>query len=216
MLHEEFRRLGGVVQLNAEVTGIEFAVPIVHIKGFPDVQPDLVLGADGLGSICREALSGHGYPPNFTGDMAYRCVIEAAKVRRHPDLANLFESSALHYWIGPRQHVVCYKLRKGDIFNIVLACADTLPETTSSSMAAADMSELLSRLRGWDPRLRSLIELAGASSKGRLMQVDEMESWVHPSGNFALLGDACHATLPYLYVCARACTRREVRLSDQE
>ncbi|KAM5431231.1 putative salicylate 1-monooxygenase [Microsporum ferrugineum] len=25
-----------------------------------------------------------------------------------------------------------------------------------------------------------------------------MGSWSHPSGNFVLLGDACHATLPYL------------------
>jgi salicylate hydroxylase len=25
-----------------------------------------------------------------------------------------------------------------------------------------------------------------------------MTSWVHPAGKFALLGDACHATLPYL------------------
>ena len=26
----------------------------------------------------------------------------------------------------------------------------------------------------------------------------EMDSWVHPAGKFVLLGDACHATLPYL------------------
>lgn len=38
------------------------------------------------------------------------------------------------------------------------------------------------------------------ASKWRLMNSEEMDSWSHPlhPGNFVLLGDACHATLPYL------------------
>ena len=44
-----------------------------------------------------------------------------------------------------------------------------------------------------------LLELVQETSKWRLMNSEEMARWGHESGNFVLLGDACHATLPYLY-----------------
>lgn len=198
VLVDEVRRLGGKVQLNSEVTGIDFAKPTIHIKGLPDVAPDLIIGADGVKSISRESLLQHADPPSASGDMAYRCIIRAEKVKQKHGLEELLQSHDLHYWIGPGQHVVCYRLRAGNMFNIVIACTDDLPETIN--MATASIQELRDRVNGWDPKLQSLIDLAEDGGKGRLMRVDEMETWIHPLGKFALLGDACHATLPYLYV----------------
>ena len=50
----------------------------------------------------------------------------------------------------------------------------------------------------WDPRLETLLSIAQETSKWRLQNSEEMKKWGHPSGKFALLGDSCHATLPYL------------------
>jgi salicylate hydroxylase len=198
VLVEEVRRLGGKVQLNSEVIGIDFAKPAIHIKGLPDITPDLIIGADGVKSVSREHLLERADPPRTSGDMAYRCIVRTEKIKHNPGLEELLQSHNLHYWIGPEQHVVCYRLRAGNLFNIVIACTDDLPET--ANMAAADIQELRDRVNGWDPKLKALIDLAEDGGKGRLMRVDEMETWTHPLGKFALLGDACHATLPYLYV----------------
>jgi len=42
--------------------------------------------------------------------------------------------------------------------------------------------------------------LVEETSKWRLQNSEEMDIWCAREGTFALLGDACHATLPYLYV----------------
>lgn len=196
VLVREFRRLGGNVQLNSEVIGIDMVTPTIHIKGQPDVLPDLIVAADGVKSFARQALLGRVDSPCPSGDMSLRCVITGEAMAGHPDLGDMLDSHDLHYWIGPEQHVVGYKLRGGDLFNIVIATTDTLPDTVDMSPTQA--GELLERVKGWDPKLQALVGLAEKGSKGRLMRVNEMESWIHPSSKFVLLGDACHATMPYL------------------
>ncbi len=196
VLAEEFRRLGGSIATNSEVTSVNFNDSTVQIKGGPDIKADLIIGADGVKSISRELLLGRADPPRFSGDMAYRLVIREKDIRKHPNLVDLVNSGRINNWIGPDQHVMGYKLRDGDLFNVVIACTDTLPETTNMALAGAQ--ELRDRVMGWDPDLEALVALAYEGSKGRLMRVDEMESWVHPLGRFVLLGDSCHATLPYL------------------
>ena len=64
--------------------------------------------------------------------------------------------------------------------------------------AKADLSEMTAFFSDWDPRLRAVLGLVKETSKWRLQNSEEMDRWSHDEGKFALLGDACHATLPYL------------------
>ena len=196
VLIEEIHRLGGTVATDSEVIGIDFDNSTIQIKGRPDVKADLIIGADGVKSITRELLLGHSDPPHLSGDMAYRCVVREEDIRKHGHLTALLESSRINCWIGPGQHVMAYRMRSGNLLNIVIARTDNLPDGTN--MASADVQELRAAVRGWDPMLEGVVHLAAGGTKGRLMKVDELENWVHPSGKFALLGDSCHATLPYL------------------
>lgn len=195
VLAKEVRRLGGRIQLSSQVTGIDFEIPAVLVHGQSDILADVVIAADGLKSVCRGYLCGRIDPPRLSGDMAYRCTISADRFRDQ-DLKQFLDSHDLHYWIGPGQHIVCYKLRDGDVFNIVIACTDTIVE--SMDVTSVGPEELQRTVKNWDPKLQKLIELAGSGQKGRLMRVEQLDSWTHSSGNFALLGDACHSMLPYL------------------
>lgn len=94
--------------------------------------------------------------------------------------------------------MVCYLLKGGGLYNIVLACPDDLPELVSTQKA--DLKEMRERFEGWDPRLTLLLSLVQETSKWRLQNSEEMDKWNHDSGKFVLMGDACHATLPYLCV----------------
>lgn len=196
ILVEEAQKAGVTMQLNSAVTGIDFDAPAVHIKDKPDFHADVVIGADGLKSACREALLGKPDPPHFTGDLAYRITVRRDDMMQIPELRELADKPVITYWFGPDSHVVCYLLQRGGLYNIVLACPDDLPETVNT--AKADIDEMHDIFKDWDPVLRKLLGLVKETSKWRLQNSEEMKTWAHPGGKSVLLGDACHSTLPYL------------------
>ena len=196
ILVEEAQRLGVGMRLGCTVTKVDFEKPSLHLKDKPEFHADLILGADGLKSICREELLGHPDPPHLTGDLAYRIIVKAEDMKKHPDLVDLVEKPVINYWMGPDAHAVCYLLKGGGLYNIVLICPDNLPEMVNT--AKADLQEMRDFFEKWDPKLKTLLGLVQETSKWRLQNSEEMASWRHPSGKFALLGDACHATLPYM------------------
>ncbi|KAI9824118.1 MAG: hypothetical protein M1819_001073 [Sarea resinae] len=217
ILVDAAKEVGVDIRLGCAVRRIDFEKPAVYIRrpdSYPpaapsssssnqppqateeEVRASLVIGADGLKSICREALLGHADPPHLTGDLAYRIVVRAADMSSHPLLQPLVEKPAINYWMGPSAHAVCYLLQGGGLYNIVLICPDNLPEMVNT--AKADLEEMRALFEGWDPRLKALLGIVQETSKWRLQNSEEMRSWSHPAGRFSLLGDACHATLPYL------------------
>lgn len=192
----EAKRLGIYIRLDSPVTSIDFETPAIDIKGHQSLKVDVIIGADGLKSVCREALLGRPDPPHLTGDLAYRIIVKAKDMMKHPMLNELVQQRSINYWMGPNAHAVCYFLQGGELCNIVLICPDDLPE--SVHIAKADVQEMKTFFEDWDPRLKSLLELVQDTYKWRLQNSEEMATWSHPSGKFTLLGDACHATLPYL------------------
>ncbi|KAL8835345.1 MAG: hypothetical protein Q9176_006997 [Flavoplaca citrina] len=191
ILVAEAECLGVKIWLHSKISHIDFDEPSVQVVGQPGkFYADIIIGADGLKSTCREAMQGP--PPHLTGDLAYRIVVKASDMKAHPGLRDLAEKPAINYWLGPSAHVVCYLLRSGDLYNVVLLC----PDDQRTDTAQADLQEMRAIFKEWDPKLRILLGLVQESSRWRLQDSEEMGTWVR--GKFALLGDACHASLPYL------------------
>ncbi|KAL8883887.1 MAG: hypothetical protein Q9215_007942 [Flavoplaca cf. flavocitrina] len=160
ILVAEAECLGVKIWLHSKISHIDFDEPSVQVVGQPGkFHADIIIGADGLKSTCREAMQGP--PPHLTGDLAYRIVVKASDMKAHPGLRDLAEKPAINYWLGPSAHV-----------------------------------EMRAIFKEWDPKLRILLGLVQESSRWRLQDSEEMGTWVR--GKFALLGDACHASLPYL------------------
>jgi 2-polyprenyl-6-methoxyphenol hydroxylase-like FAD-dependent oxidoreductase len=112
--------LGVTVHIDSPVTDVDFNdPPKVTVKGGQVYQADLVVGSDGLRSICREKLVGHVDPPHETGDIAYRILVSADDMKPHPELHELIHEPAINVWMGPNGHVVCYLLKGGNLYNIV-------------------------------------------------------------------------------------------------
>lgn len=184
------------IQLDANVTDVDFETPAARLEGKSPFYSDAIIGADGVKSLCREVLLGRPDPPRLTGDLAYRITVKTEDMKHKPELADIVRHPSVRFWMGPNAHVVCYFLQGGALCNIVLVCPDNLPELVN--IAKADLQEMRHLFEGWDPRLKSMLELVQETSKWRLMNSVEMGTWSHPSGKFVLLGDARHATLPYL------------------
>lgn len=69
-----------------------------------------------------------------------------------------------------------------------------------TNTAKGDVDQMRATFGAWDPKLRKLLSLVDTCLKWKLQNSDPsaLATWVHPHGTFCLLGDAAHATLPYL------------------
>ncbi|KUI66985.1 6-hydroxynicotinate 3-monooxygenase [Cytospora mali] len=172
-------------------------------------EADLVVGADGINSKLREAFLGREDPPVPTGDLAYRLLLNTEEMRKDPDLRMFVEEPQVNYWVGPGKHAVNYVLRgkaatsddfKTDptlLFNMVLLVPDDMP--AGANTLEGNIEEMRAHFADWDPRIPKLLSMCDSVLKWRLMIRPGLEpTWSHPSGTFTMLGDAVHATLPYL------------------
>lgn len=79
---------------------------------------------------------------------------------------------------------------------MVLLVPDDMPE--GASTLAGNVTEMRALYQGWDPRIPKLLSLCESVYKWKLCIRSPLTTWSHPSSHFTLLGDAVHATLPYL------------------
>ena len=150
------------------------------------VGASLVIGADGVHSVVREALFG-AERPHFTGRVGYRATYPTA----------LLGGTAVDVrakWWGPDRHVVHYFTSPGgaEIYFIAVTPEPDFQVESWSMQGGKDM--LLAAFAGFHPQVRAILSAAPELRKWALLERDPMPSW----GNDAivLLGDACHPMQP--------------------
>ncbi|KAI5365048.1 Putative FAD-binding domain, FAD/NAD(P)-binding domain superfamily [Septoria linicola] len=198
-LLERAQELGCIFQTKARVVDVDTTdeTAKVLLSSGESIEADLVVGADGIHSRCREIMLGGPSPPVTTGDLAYRVLLSTEGMRDDPDLAPFLATHHVRYWMGPGAHAVSYVLRHGKLINIVLLVPDDMPEGASTMDASVE--EMQALFAQWDIRIPKLLKYCQSVQKWRLCYRPGLEQpWSNPASTFALLGDAVHATLPYL------------------
>lgn len=147
-LVETASRLGVQFKLNAKAEQIDLKSGAVVTQSGDTYHGDLIIGADGLWSRCRECFLGTKDEPKPTGDIAFRLLIKLDEVE-DPEMRTWIGIPKLHFWIGPGAHVVAYPIRGGKMYNLVLLVPDNLPPGVSKGAGTID--EMLELLKGWDP-----------------------------------------------------------------
>jgi salicylate hydroxylase len=158
-------------------------------EGTVEERGAALVGADGLWSRLRGRL-GHSEPLRFAGGSAFRALVPVDAVA--PELS----APAVRLWLGSGGHVVHYPVKGGRLINVVAIMRDDWREPGWST--PVHRSEVLSRFRArsWRGPIREILSVPDRWLKWALYDAAPLPYWGR--GPVTLLGDAAHATLPYL------------------
>lgn len=151
-------------------------------------QAQLLIGADGLQSKVRVALTGK-VAPFFTHQVAWRALIP-----ENPGVPNVAE---VH--MAPGQHLVSYPLRGGTLRNIV-AVEERRSWVEEGWTIRDDTMDMKLAFAGFSRRVRGWLEQVQDVWLWGLFRHPVARDWfrVQDQGAAVILGDAAHPTLPFL------------------
>ena len=178
-------RLGRTVSARA-ITEKEEAVTLLGVDG----PVDLLLGADGIHSEVRRWCFGEA-PARFTGQVAWRFLAPSE------GLPPALQARDSQVWWGPGKHFVHYPVDAGARINGV-AVVEAGAWTEESWALPGQPEDLRTAFRGWHPELQQLLERVTPEGLFQWGLFDRAPLPRWHRGPVALLGDACHPTLPFL------------------
>ncbi|CAK7229012.1 hypothetical protein SCUCBS95973_007073 [Sporothrix curviconia] len=164
---------------------------------------DVFLAADGVKSKTRTqmmATLGHEASVEDTGQAAYRIMIPREKMQHDPEMLALLDSNQVTRWIGAKRHWIAYPVHNKTIYNMSstqpdehFAAAPSATYTTTGSKA-----DMIGVFNDFCPLVHRLMDLVpeGEVCEWKLRMHKPLPTWVHAT--VALIGDACHPTLPHL------------------
>jgi salicylate hydroxylase len=161
---------------------------LAHFENGKSITVDALVGADGIHSTVRRRLFGDDNP-QFTGCVAYRGLVPADR------LASLQLPLEFQIWMGPAKHLVHYFVRGANLVNFV-AIVEQNSWTRESWIEPASVSDVLTAFAGWHPQVLAILGAVEEVFIWGLFEHPPMPHW--SAGRITLLGDACHAMLPFL------------------
>lgn len=178
------------IRLNAAVVDVQQdgrGVAVKLVDG-STLQADVLIGADGVHSVVRDRVIATD-KPTFSGCVAWRGVIPVERLPGH-----MREPLGVN-WMGPGSHVVHYPLRRGELVNFV-GILEKERWVEESWTARGTVEECEADFAGWHEDVRTLARSIDTPFIWALMVREPMSNWT--SGRVTLLGDAAHATLPFM------------------
>lgn len=167
------------------------------------VEADVLLAADGIKSDIRvEMLKLLGVDAQIvdTNQAAYRIMIHRDQIKDDPELLALLDSDTVVRWIGAKRHIIAYPVDNKNIYNISTAQPDTnfaaAPSATYTTKGSK--TAMLGVFEDFCPMIQRMLNYVpeGEVCEWKLRVHSPLPTWVHKT--VALVGDACHPTLPHL------------------
>ncbi|KAJ7883268.1 hypothetical protein B0H13DRAFT_2538404 [Mycena leptocephala] len=183
------------LHLNSRVVSLDPDLCQVTLDSGQTFLGDVILGADGVKSMIREVVVGRPDKPTPTGDAAYRALIPTSEMEKDPELKPLVDHPEMTGWIGPGRHIMGYCIRGAKEYNLVMLHPDR--GTREAYNVPGCVRTMRADFAHWEPRVEKLLALVSDTLIWPLFDRDPLDTWIHPSGKVALMGDACHPMLPY-------------------
>ncbi|RJE18356.1 monooxygenase [Aspergillus sclerotialis] len=168
-----------------------------------EVQADIILAADGIKSQARvEMLQRLGVDATVkdTHQAAYRIMIHKDQIKDDPELLKLINGSRVTRWIGEKRHLIAYPVSNNTIYNISTTQPDKnfAAATNATYTTRGSKSAMLDTFSDFCPMVLRMLDYVpeGEVCEWKLRVHEPLPTWIHQS--VALVGDACHPTLPHM------------------
>ncbi|KAF2790460.1 monooxygenase [Melanomma pulvis-pyrius CBS 109.77] len=194
--------------LGSTISDVEFSpspsFKLTPTEGEPyRVECDVLLGCDGVKSTTRVAMlkaQGETADAKDTGQAAYRIMLTRDQMKHDPELLALLDADRVTRWIGEKRHIIAYPIDSKNIYNISTAQPDVnfAGAANSTYTTKGSKSAMLQVYGDFCPMIHRMLDLVpeGEVVEWKLRVHEPLTTWVH--GSTALVGDACHPTLPHL------------------
>ncbi|KAL2200557.1 hypothetical protein P885DRAFT_57428 [Corynascus similis CBS 632.67] len=167
------------------------------------LEVDILLASDGIKSVTRTqmlAQLGTESQEEDTGQAAYRIMLKRSEMEHDPELLELLDCDTVVRWVGERRHIIAYPVSNKQIYNLSTAHPDThfAAATNATYTTRGSKSAMLQMYHDFCPLVHRMLNLVpdGEVCEWKLRVHRPLPTWV--LGSVALLGDACHPTLPHL------------------
>lgn len=167
------------------------------------VEADVMLAADGIKSKSRvEMLKRLNINVGIkdTNQAAYRIMIHKDQIKDDPELLELINSTRVTRWIGEKRHIIAYPVSNNTIYNLSTTQPDTnfAAATNATYTTRGSKTAMLGVFSDFCPMVQRMLNYVpeGEVCEWKLRVHDPLPTWIHES--VALVGDACHPTLPHL------------------
>ena len=150
----------------------------------------VLVGADGINSTTRSLVFGKD-EAMFTGHVAWRGQVPIKSI------SSELSVNDSRVWWGPKKHLVVYPVQGGEVLNCV-AVVENSAWVSESWHEPGEREELVQEFADWSFEVQEIIGAIPSSNlfKWGLFQRPDLKTW--SVGRTVLLGDACHAPLPFM------------------
>ena len=177
------------IHLGHRLTGLEERSDrtVLAFANGARVEAEIVIGADGVRSVIRQALYGDDHP-TYTGQMVWRSLLNGSDVPQE-----ILEPTGRIQWVGPGCHLLAYYIRGRKLVNIVTQ-EDTDKWVEEGWSTRGDPDEMRASFPNSEPHLARLLAIVKECSKWGLFTRPLTRNWGRD--RIELIGDAAHAMVP--------------------
>ncbi|KAH8832021.1 hypothetical protein DL96DRAFT_1553213 [Flagelloscypha sp. PMI_526] len=172
---------------SSPIVSIDVHLPCVILSGGQSLAADAIIAADGLDSVTRGRISlGREQLWQSPTTRLRGVVPNDAKNDDYLGLGRILGQRGMSTWLGPQVQVSVCALPSGNDVELVA------PRTSLGRS-----SQKMKLPSGSEPQLQKLLNMTVWSSSSPQPDVISLESWVHPDGKVALLGESAHPMLSH-------------------
>ncbi|KAJ6443562.1 hypothetical protein O9K51_04741 [Purpureocillium lavendulum] len=193
--------LGTPAQLlcSSKVQRVDAKKGIVYLGDGQQDQGDVIIGADGVHSVCRASICDDVPVPHGSKDNAFRFLISREDIQSDPETAaQVNPEIVFDLWYASDRKVAIYPCAKNKILNFVCIHPAELTRDHVDAEGETLRELLLSIYEGFHPAILRMMKMVDASGLKIWPLLDMSTLPRYNNGRLALVGDSAHPFLPHL------------------